>query len=66
MQEELLLEFIKRYCEDKKIEFKNNNEFINSILNYIYIREDNSIDFVYHDKSYQVYSSNLIKYTTNE
>jgi hypothetical protein len=60
--ENILIEFVTRYCQDRKIEFKRDNEFIDSILNYIYIREDEGIEFIYNCGYHQVFSDNLIKY----
>jgi NAD(P)H-flavin reductase len=62
IHENILLEFISRYCEGKKIEFVKDNDFIDSILNYIYVHEDESLEFIYNDGHHQIFSDNLIKY----
>jgi hypothetical protein len=62
LHENLLLQFVTRYSEDREIEFKKDNDFIDSILNYIYVHEDESLELIYNDGHNQIFSDNLIKY----
>jgi hypothetical protein len=62
IEENLIISFIKRYCQNEKIEYQENNQFMSSVINQINIDKNGDITINYQDGYQQIISDNFIQY----